>query len=212
MTDYVLDAEPRTLIDRKVRRLRAQGYVPAVLYGGGKATQILKIASRHLETVVGRAGVNNLLSLRLGPEEQTVLIRDLQRDAIRRSIVHLDLIRIVVGEEITTEIGILLRGESPIGGIVVQDMNSLQVRCLPKDLIPSVEADIQNLSADGSTIVVKELDMPESITVLADPDDLVAHFEPLMREEEEEEPELALGVDALSSLGVSSEDFTESAW
>jgi large subunit ribosomal protein L25 len=210
MAEYELVAEPRTLTGKKVKRLRAKGYVPVVVYGGGGEPENLQIPARVLEPVIERAGITNLLSLRVGESQdrQVVLVREVERDAIRGTINHLDLMRVVMGEEITTEVTIVLMGEAPVGGMVVQDMTSVQVSCLPKDLISTIEVDLATLSMVGSMVSVKDLDVPDSITILAEGDDLVAHIEVLAMDEEEEEPKPAPVVPTVSVFGEVAEEST----
>lgn len=189
MSTYQLFAEPRTLKGKKVRQLRAQGYVPAVLYGTAVEPKSLQINRRALEPVMREAGSTNLISIQIGSKEDThtVVVRDIQYDVLRRTIEHVDFMQIVMGEKISIEVSIILEGDTVVGGTVYQDLNSVQVECLPSEMISSITVDTSSLSLDGDTITVKDLQVPDSITILADEDQLVAHTEALRAEEEEEE-------------------------
>ena len=188
MSTYQLIAEPRTLKGKKVKQLRAQGYVPVVLYGTAVEPKSLQITRRALEPVMRDAGSTNLISIQIGSKEKThtVVVRDIQYDVIRRTIEHVDFMQIVMGEKISIEVSIILEGDDLVGGTVYQDLNSLQVECLPSEMISSITVDTSALSLDGDTITVKDLQVPDSLTILADEDLLVAHTEALRAEEEEE--------------------------
>ncbi|MBN1314934.1 MAG: 50S ribosomal protein L25 [Anaerolineales bacterium] len=189
MVDYKILAETRTEIGKKTKRVRAQGYVPAVLYGGNQAPTNLKFVERDLERVVQSAGTSNLITIQVGEQgiNQAALLRDVQYDSIRRTIQHVDFYRVSMDEEITTEIGIVLVGHGPIDGMVVQDMNSIEAKCLPGDLVSTFEADIDKLLEIGDTLTVSDLDVPDTIVVSAGPEEVVAHVEGLREEKVEEE-------------------------
>ncbi len=202
MSEYELNAELRTLKGKKVKKLRAQGYVPVVVYGGGEEPLSLQIAARELAPVIGRAGITNLLSIRVGESSDrlTVLVRDVERDSLRGTINHLDFMRVLMGEEITTDVTIILTGEAPVGGMAVQGMTSVQISCLPKDLISTIEVDLASLPTIGGMVTVKDLDVPDSINILADGDDLVVHIEAIGMAEEPEIEE-AVEAPAISLIG-----------
>ena len=196
MTDYRLVAEPRTVTGKKVRQLRAQGYVPAVLYGAEVEAMNLQIARRDLEIVLRDAGTTNLISVQVGQEgdAHTVVVRDVDYEVVHRTVQHVDFMQIVAGSKITTEVSIVLIGETELIGTVLQDLNSLQIECLPSELISLIEVDISALALPGDIITVKDLQVPDSVTILADDDQLVVHSEAYREEEEEEvEPTFEIG-------------------
>jgi large subunit ribosomal protein L25 len=215
MVDYSISAETRTEIGKKVKRVREQGYVPAVLYGGREAPTNLKFVERELELVVQSAGTSALISIQVGGEgeKQAALLRDVQYDAIRRTIQHVDFYRVSMDEEITTEIGIVLIGHGPIDGIVVQDMNSIEAKCLPGDLVSTFEADIDKLLDIGDTLTVSDLNVPDTIVVSPNLDEVVAHVEALREEQVEEQPledEFEVGdVRTVSETMEETEEFEE---
>jgi large subunit ribosomal protein L25 len=189
MAEYELLVEPRELTGRKAKRLRAGGYVPAVVYGGGAEARSISVDARSLERVVQEAGITSLISLQVGQggPVEPALVRDIQYDVIRGTIQHIDFMRVRLGERITTEVGVVLVGERPADGVVVQDRNSVEIECLPSDLIHSIEVDMSLLASIGSTITVKDLRIADSVTILTDEDEVIAHSEALRELEEEEE-------------------------
>jgi large subunit ribosomal protein L25 len=188
MAEYELLVEPRELTGKKARRLRVDGYVPAVVYGGGAEAQSVSVDSRNLERVVQEAGITSLIALQIGkngPVERA-LVRDIQYDVVRRTIQHIDFMRVRVGEKLTTDVGVVLVGDQPADGMVVQDRNSVEIECLPSDLIQSIEVSIDLLESIGSTITVKDLLVADSVRILTDEDEVIAHIEALRELEEEE--------------------------
>jgi large subunit ribosomal protein L25 len=121
-------------------------------------------------------------------------VRDVDYDVVHRTVQHVDFMQIVAGSKISTEVSIVLVGETALIGTVLQDLNSLQIECLPSELISLIEVDISALALPGDIITVKDLQVPDSVTILADDDQLVVHSE-AFREEEEEvvEPTFEIG-------------------
>lgn len=193
MAEFELRAEPRTVTGKKVRRLRAQGYVPAVLYGHDTAPVKLQLAERDLVQTLRGAGTTSLISLEIGSggEKRTTLVRDVQYDPIRRTVQHVDFYQVVMAERISTEVGIVLVGEAGIEvagyGAALQQMNAVEIECLPGDLISTIELDISPLAATGDTLTVKDLVVPAGITILAGPDEIVATTHLFRAEMEPEE-------------------------
>ena len=210
MTDYRLIAEPRTVTGKKVKQLRAQGYVPAVLYGTEVKAMKLQIAQRDLEPILRDAGTTNLISVQIGQkgDDHTVVVRDVQYEVVHRAVQHVDFMQIVAGSKISTEVSIVLVGETSMIGTILQDLNSVQIECLPSELISLIEVDITSLALPGDTITVKDLRVPDSVTILADDDQLVAHSE-AFREEEEEPVAPTLQIGEVGLVSDESDDEVE---
>lgn len=188
MAEYELLAEARELAGKKAKQLRAEGYVPAVLYGGGEGAESVAIEARSLERVVQDAGITSLISLQIGegrPAERA-LIRDIQYEPVRRTIQHVDFLRVRLGEKITTEVNVVLVGTEPTSGTIVQDRNSVEIECLPGDLIQSIEVDLSLLTDVGSIVTVSDLHVGEAVRILTHQDEVIAHSEALRELEEEE--------------------------
>lgn len=193
-----LKAETRDVTGRHVKKLRQQGWIPAIVYGHGLESQKIQIAAKPLSKILGQAGTNRLISLQIGDKEPvTILARDIQRDVIRRDYLHVDFYAVKMDEKVHAHIPVILVGDAPAtreeGGILTQGIDSLEVECLPMDLISQIEVDVTVLANINDVITVSELNIPDSITVLADPTSMIAKVEPpRMLEEELEEEEEAL--------------------
>lgn len=191
MEQIELKAEPREFIGRQVKRLRVQGYVPAVLYGHQVKTTPIQIEGKTLQRVLAKAGGNTLIALQIGKKRPVLaLAREIQRDAIRHNILHVDFYQVVMTEKITAEVPLVLVGKAPAveehGGILVHGLNTVEVQCLPADLPSSLEVDLSSLAEFNDLVSVADLQVPSSVTILSEPESVIARIEaPRMIEEEE---------------------------
>jgi large subunit ribosomal protein L25 len=112
------------------------------------------------------------------PTSYTTIIRDLQRDPIKRNLRHLDLQVLNLAEKIRLPIQIILNGESPavknFGGLLLHLLDEVEVECLPTALVPAIEVNISGLKELGQAIFVRDLVLPPGLTVLTDADEMVA--------------------------------------
>jgi large subunit ribosomal protein L25 len=211
-----LAAEVRNITGRHVKQLRRQGWVPAVLYGRDLDTVLLKINSREMTRVIREAGTHQLISLKIGNKKpQMTLARDIQRDVVKHNYLHVDFYAVKMDEKVTAHVPLTLIGEAPgvrdLAGILTQGLDELEIECLPGDLIASIEISVEGLVAFNDTISVSDLEIPDTITVLSDPDSMVAKIEPprLVEAEEEELPEGAGAVSAEPEVLTEAREKTE---
>lgn len=177
----------------KAKALRREGWVPGVMYGRGSEAISLQFESLPLEQAVLRAGTNRLLMIAMDDvdEPQMALFRDVQRDPVTNTVLHVDLYSVVAGETITSTVPVVTVGEAPVvleGGVVAQLVSELEIECLPKDLPSAIQVDISVLVEMDSVIELEDLDIPGGVTILNPPESAVARVL-LPREEEEEEVE-----------------------
>jgi len=194
MVPMELSAQVRTVIGKKVRRLRREGWIPAVLYGPDAQSRPLQVPAPEAEEVIAQAGTSHLITLSISgePSPLQALVRGVQRDPIRRNLLHVDFYRVEMDKPITMEIPIVLVGSSPVvdrrEGILLQGKQTLEIECLPRDLIERVEVDMSGLTEVDQQITVGDLVLPPTIRVLDDPDEMVVRVTPLEMAEEEEAP------------------------
>jgi large subunit ribosomal protein L25 len=193
-----LRAERRNIFGKKTKRLRRTGLIPATLYGPRTKPISLQMQERDLQRVLDKAGTNQLISLRIGEADKPrmTLAREIQQDVISHSLLHVDFYEVAMTEKITAEIPLSLVGEAPIvaqkGGLLVRGLDSVQVQCLPGDLVESIEVDISSLEMKDQVILVKDLVVDEAIEVLANPEEIVVRVLPvraMVAEKPEEEVE-----------------------
>ena len=192
MAQYQLSATTREVKGKQVSQLRREGLVPAVLYGRLTEPESLSLSKRELDLVLRRAGMTQLIGLTIDGqgEARSVLVRDVQRNVLTGEPIHADLYEVVMTDVITTEIPIVLVGESPAAerelGILIQGLNSVQVECLPGDLVPEIQVDISGLVEAHQSITVADLVVPPGLTILAEPTETIVTIAPMRAEEAEE--------------------------
>jgi large subunit ribosomal protein L25 len=194
MEQIELKAEPRQISGKHVKQLRAEGYVPAVLYGSKIKSTPIQIASKPLQKALAQAGGNTLISLQVGDKKPVLaLAREVQRDTLRHHILHADFYQVVMTEKITVEVPLVFVGDAPAvkdGGILVHGLDAVEVQCLPADVPHSIEVDLSSLTEFHSRVAVADLHLPPAVTMLSEPESLVAHIEAPRKAEEEEEEEV----------------------
>ena len=212
MEQLELQAQPRTLTGKKVKRLREAGMVPGVLYGSGVQSEALKFEQREIETLVARAGSSRLIKVNIdgSDEDYMAIVRDVQRDIFKQTLVHIDLQALNMQELVRLPISINLLGEAPgveeMGGVLLQQVYEIEVECLPSDLIPSIDVDITGLEEIGDGITVGDLDIPDSIEVFAEPDEVVVQITFIEEEEIEEEAPAGILIGEAAEVAVVGEE------
>ncbi len=166
--------------------------MPAVLYGHGVESHPLQIELQHLRNVIAAGGLSRLVPLQVGNDEpRLVLAREVQRDPISHRILHVDLQAVVMTEEITVEVPLVLVGESPPvarrEAMILRGVDTVEIQCLPEHLIEAIEVPIEGLLELEQAIEVAELQVDPRVKILADPEELVVKLIPAFRAPEEEE-------------------------
>jgi large subunit ribosomal protein L25 len=193
-----LTAEKRTVLGKHVRQLRRQRWVPGIMYGHGFDPVPLQFEGRRLRQVLSQVGGSQLVSIKVKGEKQpeTALVRDVQRDPIRGTLLHVDFYRVRMTERLTAEVPLAIVGESPIvearEGILLQGLSAIEVECLPGDLVDAIEVDLSDLVEIDQALYVRDLAVPAGIDVLTDLDEMIVRVVPLEAEEVEEEEEVEL--------------------
>jgi len=173
--DVVLTAESRT--DRgsgAAGRLRREGRLPAVVYGLGGESTAVTVATHDLDLILAH-GVNTLITLRLGNDDQLALARQVQRHPVRGDLVHVDFIRVRTDVAISAEVAIHLEGEAEgtkSGGVVDQQLFSLHIEAMPQNIPGGIELDISALEI-GDHLRVSDLSLPDGVTTDVDAETLV---------------------------------------
>jgi large subunit ribosomal protein L25 len=173
--DVVLTAVPRS--DRgsgAAGRLRREGRLPAVVYGLGGESTAVTVATHDLDLILAH-GVNTLITLRLGSDDQLALARQVQRHPVRGDLVHVDFIRVRTDVAISAEVALHLVGEAEgakSGGVVDQQLFSLHIEAMPQNIPGGIELDISALEI-GDHLRVSDLNLPAGVATDVDPETLV---------------------------------------
>jgi large subunit ribosomal protein L25 len=190
----VLVAERRTVSGKgSARKLRASGFVPAVVYGHNRETHSLAVAHSELDKVLHRiARGSTVFDLTVDGQTVQALIREVQRHPTKKTVTHLDFYEIRAGESITLDVPITLEGAPEgvrnAGGVLEQFLRALEIEVLPRDIPEHVVVDVTNLGI-GRSLHVSDLSVPNA-KVLSDPHTTICTVVP-PRVEEEPVPELA---------------------
>ena len=193
---HVLNVVTRTGLGKgAVKRLRAEGNVPAVIYGHGAPAKTLYFSAAEWEVL--QKYELNLLSLKEGDNEMLALIKEVQNDFIRGKVKHVDFLEVNRNEKIRASVSVHAGHEVPAGasqgGMLEQDIHELEVECLPDALPEMLEIDVAALGL-GEALHVSQIPLPEGVRILNDPELVVFHVvDPSTIVEEEPEAAPAEG-------------------
>ena len=175
MEQVEIEAEKRTSKGSPAaRRYRRQGKVPAILYGQGDPLSI-NVDGRALGKLINTGGAANAVwTLKIdGHGDEPAIIRDIQRNPVTRALNHIDFLRIVLTEKITTTVPVELVGESPavkLGGNLLRLMRQLEVRALPLQIPSSIKIDMTKLENVGDSVHVSDITFTDDVEIITAPE------------------------------------------
>jgi large subunit ribosomal protein L25 len=179
MEHVKLQSSRRTVLGKKVKHLRREGWIPAVVFGAKQDATPIQMEERELNAVLREAGSTALIELTIDQERQphVVLARDIQRDILTSRLHHVDFYQVQLDRKVRTSPLLEIVGEAPAvrGGeaILVQNMNHIEVECLPGDLVDSIAVDVSVLETINDSITVADLPVPPGVTLMSDPTEVV---------------------------------------
>lgn len=161
-------------------QLRAVSFIPGCLYGPGTENVNLKVKKADFDKVFTQAGESHLIDLTIdGGSSVKVIVKDLQRDAVKNDVLHVDFYKVNKDIKITAEIPLHFVGESKavkeLGGIIAKEMNSVKIKCLPGDLVDFIEIDLSVLANINDAVRMHELKMPNGMEFVSHTDEVVVH-------------------------------------
>lgn len=178
MSEFTINAVTRTVTGKKVSTVRNAGRVPATIYGPKLAPVNVSFEYRELQLLLAKAGSTNIIEVLVEDAPVRVVARDVQRDVLKGTILHVDFFAVDENSKIRAEIPVVLTGESPIvasrKAILMAGTSSIRIEVLPRDLVNKIVVDLSSLTAIGSTIYVKDLNIAAGIVVLNDGEEMVA--------------------------------------
>ncbi len=204
--EVILRAEPRTLLGKKVKRLRRDGLVPGVVYGPVlNETVAVSVNRREFERFFSRNGHSTVVSLVWEGGRQPVLVREVQTDPVTRAPLHVDFFAPNMRQKLRQSVPlVLINANENTAGVLQAVLTEVEVEALPADLPHQIDVDIQGLVEVGDTVHVSDLSVPDNVEVMTDAEELVAS---IVAESVEEAPEGAVtaepaGDDAGSGAGA----------
>lgn len=203
-----LTLEQRTVLGKKVNRLRRAGIIPATVYGKGVGPFAVQVNARTFNALFRKAGKTSLVELSIpGQPAQSAFIHAIQRHPVTREIMHADFWVIDLKTEISVEVPVHVVGESPLAArgdaVINHILNTVMVHALPADVPQHVEADISVLDSLDKNVHVRDLVIPGSKATILTDGDLVAVSITPARTEAEESP---TGADAPAEPELVRED------
>lgn len=186
-----LNAKIRKETGRKTNALREADRIPAVVYGHKVKNLMLDIDYKDFQKVLRQAGESSLIELDIEGEKEkkSVLVHEIQKDPISDKFIHIDFFQASLTEEVQVKVPLVFEGESiavkDLGGTLVKNISELEVKALAKNLPHEIKVDIGGLNTFEDHILVKDLNLPKEVKVLAKPDEIIVSVARVEKVEEE---------------------------
>lgn len=174
----LIKAKPKE--NKKPNALRANGFIPATVYGHGFESKSIQINTKDFSKIPYRA-YSHINELEIeGGEKFPVLIRNVQTDPVLDNFLNIEFYRIKSDEKIKVKVGLNFTGHSVAvvaGGVLIISFNEIDVQCLPKDIPDAIDINLEQITEIGQTIQVKDLKLSQDVQVLAKADEVLAKVE-----------------------------------
>lgn len=171
-------AKPRTAASKALlRKFREEGFVPGIVYGKKSEPRTVAVDSKDLAAILhSPGGSNTLVDLYVDGEQQTAMIKALDRDILFHDrFTHVDFLRISLTDKLEVHVPVLLTGEAAgvkEGGVLQQPLRDVAVKCLPTEIPEHLELDVSNLGV-GESLAVADLSMPPGVELITEPDEMI---------------------------------------
>jgi large subunit ribosomal protein L25 len=199
----IIEAAPREVTGKQVNQLRRSGWVPGVVYGKGNLLNV-QMETKALRRALRVVGTSHLADLDVNGKTHTVLVRDIQQHVTRGDVLHVDFLEVDMKSTLRAEVELVPVGEAaPVEaglGIVTLSVRSVEIECLPDDLVAELPVDLTLIKNPEDVIHLSDLVLPKGITLLDDPTTVLARFEYEGAEEEEEVGEFEPSADAVEVI------------
>jgi large subunit ribosomal protein L25 len=176
MADATLTAERRDGTGKgPAGRARREGLVPAVVYGLGEGNVSVSVPARELMHILA-GGANTLITLKVDGKDQLTLARQVQRNPVKGTLVHVDFVRVRADQTIVADVAVHLIGDAEgvnLGGVLEQMLHTVSIEARPNDIPSELECDISALGI-GDGVRIRDLKVPAGVTVRHEEDELVA--------------------------------------
>lgn len=178
--DVTLKAKKRDVVGKQVKKLRSQGFVPAVIHDHGQASVHVSVVSGEFRKVFADAGKHAPVKLDVDGKKYTTLIKEVTHAPAGHTILHTVFQAIKANEKVTAEIPLNLSEDNPATKaslLVLPKLDHVEVEALPADLIDVIEVDTTSLAEVGDKITVADLKVPSGVTIKTDPEQTIATVE-----------------------------------
>jgi large subunit ribosomal protein L25 len=203
MTERItIEATPRETTGKRVSQLRRDGWVPGVVYG--KDMMNVQMETKALRRALRIVGTSHLADLAINGKKRTVLVRDIQQHLTRGDVLHVDFLEVDMKSTLRAEVELVPTGEAtPVEeglGTITFVVRTVVIECLPDDLVAELSVDLSLIKTPDDVIRLSDVVLPHGITLMDDPETVVARFEYEAIEEEEEEVEAEPSADTVEVI------------
>jgi len=185
-TKIELNAQLRTVMGSKVKQIRESGFIPAVLYGKGQEPIALQVPNKDFKKTFKVAGESTLVYVTVDGQTYPTIIHDIARHPASDDIIHADFYKVNLSQKIKTMVPVAFIGESQAvkdGGILIRNLNEVEVEALPQDLPHEINFDISALAAFGDQILLKDAKIDSKVEILGNVEEIVAAVQAPISEE-----------------------------
>jgi len=186
-----LTAKIRKIKGKKVKTLRKKGVLPVVLYGPEIKNENLEVNLKDFEKIFNEAGQSSMISLETEgkKEKNLILIHEVKLDPLTSQPTHADFYQPILTEEIEVKIPLIIEGEAPavknLGGTLVKNIAEIEVKALPQHLPKEISVNVEKLATFEDKILIRDLQLPEGVKILRNPEEIIVHVAQLEKVEEE---------------------------
>ena len=191
-------AQKRTVLGKKVKALRKEGVTPVSLFGKGMASLALQVRTTDLHRVLTTTGRNALVDLAItdaakgSDASYKVMVRDLQINPVNDQVLHVDFYRVLMTQRMEAEVQVVLIGVAPAVdrglGTLTHGVSAIRVDGLPGTIPSAVEVDVSPLEEANQSIFAKDIPLPSGVSLVSDPEQIVARVVVRRGMAEEEKP------------------------
>ena len=178
MEKVVIKATKRDVVGKQVKALRREGKLPGVIYGRHTEPVNINLESQTASRALAMLTSSSLVTIDVEGTEYFALVREKQRDYIKNRLLHVDFLAVSLTEKLRTRVDVRFIGVSPavkdFNAVMVHNLETLEVECLPADLPERIDLDISVLAKPGDGFRVKDVVVPDTIRLLDDPETMVA--------------------------------------
>lgn len=175
--------EPRTLIGKRVARLRREGVLPANIYGRGLDSLAVQLPYTQARDLMNAHGRNTLLHVQVAgePKPRPVVVRRVEQNPVTRAMLHLDFYQVDLSRLMQAQVPVMLVGESPAvsrwNGVLVQFLDHVEVEGLPQNLPEHIEVSVSGLTELEEHIQLGQVAVPRGLRFITDPESIVASIQ-----------------------------------
>ncbi|MEI8143436.1 MAG: 50S ribosomal protein L25 [Candidatus Berkelbacteria bacterium] len=185
MSEFQLEAQKR---EGKAADIRRNGSIPAIVYGSDFPNADIAIDKKVFTKIFKEAGTSNLIDIKIEGKNVKTLVHDIQLHPVSGDVVHIDFFKVNMKEKITTEIPLKFIGDSPavinLDGSLITPVDSIEVECLPADLVSEIEVDISILDDFEKDIRIADLKVPAGMEIINDPEEVIVMVQAPRSDEE----------------------------